>query len=292
MRSKVYSRIPRAGLGNMLLVWARGFAFSNKHSLEFAHSGFMSFQPGPWLRKEKSKRVYWNIFVRQSPGKLFRYMLYKAAYKKVTDPSSDSLIKNSTLYEFRKLFIRSDYFSELKPYKDEIKKELFQILNPRLKTKLEALEVPVIGLHIRRGDFKLGSTLTPLSFFIGIIEQLRSAAGTQLPATIFSDASEEELLEILSLPSVKRSNEKEDIIELLLLSKSRFLVLSISSSFSLWAAFLSDGQVIKNPQEWHPEIRPSHENEIAFEGKVDISKPLPEQLKEFINRSYLMKRHV
>lgn len=282
MKSKVYSSIPRAGLGNMLLVWARGYAFAHKHSLEFAHSGFMSFQPGPWLRREKSKRLYWNIFISQSLSKLLRYKYYRAAYKKEIDPVFDVIVKHATLYEFRKLFISSDYFLELKPYKKEIKQALFSMLHPRLKKKLESLEAPVIGLHIRRGDFKLGSTLTPLSFFIGIVQQLRSAAGVQLPATVFSDATDDELSELLALPSITRSNEKEDIVDLLLLSRSRFLVLSISSSFSLWAAFLSEGQIIKNPAEWHPDIRPPHDNELLFEGKVDAGKPLPQQLTKHL----------
>jgi hypothetical protein len=281
--SKVYCKIPRAGLGNMLLVWAKGFVFAKKYELEFSHSGFLSLQPGAWIRREKSSRLYWNYFVEKKIRRWVRFKVYGLKLKKVVNPSFDISLSPSCLYIFTKHYDSNDFFKELKPFKREISNEIYRLLNPKFKRRLEEVEPPIIGAHIRRGDFKYGSSLTPLSFFIDAINIIRKSTGVVLPVTIFSDGTDKELKDVLSLPAVSRSTEKDDIIDLLLLSRSRFLILSVNSTFSYWAAFLSRaGHIIKSKDEWHSPLRAEDDNLCAFEGHIDANKPLPNKLKQYL----------
>jgi len=47
-------------------------------------------------------------------------------------------------------------------------------------------------------------------------------------------------------------------------------VLSQSSTFSYWGAFLSDAIVIRPAGDWQENIRPLEVNVRVFEGKVDF----------------------
>jgi hypothetical protein len=153
------------------------------------------------------------------------------------------------------------------------------MLHPALHKQLEMYEAPVIGVHIRRGDFKKGSTITPESFFVDSIQRLRRFCGQELPVTVFSDADPGELMDLFALPCVKPAEPKADILDILLLSRSKICILSIGSTFSYWGAFLNDGIVLKHPGEWHPEIRPAEVNQIYYEGKIDLSVDMDAQLK-------------
>jgi hypothetical protein len=120
-------------------------------------------------------------------------------------------------------------------------------------------------MHIRRGDFSRGLTLTPLSFFIDVVNGLRKDAGSDLPVTVFTDAKPSEIRDLIKLNNVIVAEAKPDILDILLLAGSETVVLSIGSTFSYWAAFLSDGIIIKHPKEWHvPFNHTSLKREIVW----------------------------
>ena len=121
--------------------------------------------------------------------------------------------------------------------------------------KLEWYIKPVIAIHIRRGDFKIANPLTPLSFFLDCITSIRSVTGENWPVTIFTDAHPGEIDEILRLPDTFLAEEKPDILDILLMSQSKVIVLSQSSTFSYWGAFLSDAVVLKPFDDWQKQIR-------------------------------------
>jgi hypothetical protein len=54
--------------------------------------------------------------------------------------------------------------------------------------------------------------------------------------------------------------------DMLVLSKSKIIITSMGSTFSYWAAFLSDADVINNPLDVHPRLR--NENNL-FEGTLE-----------------------
>ena len=149
-----------------------------------------------------------------------------------------------------------------------------------MKSKLKDYPIPVIGIHIRRGDFKMGNPITPLSFFIEGIKLVRECAGSNLPVTVFTDASKEEITDILQLPNVSLAAPKPDILDIILLSKSKVLFLSKSSSFSYWGAFLSDALVVRPINDWQKKIRESNDRSNYREFFFD--ETINETTKEFV----------
>jgi hypothetical protein len=150
-----------------------------------------------------------------------------------------------------------DLFGPIREHHKLITDELYRSLHPSKLSALQKFETPVIGIHIRRGDFKLGSTLTPLDFFVKGINVIRQVAGENWPVTIFTDAGKEEIAELLSLPAVRVAEEKADILDIILLSKSKVMLLSAGSTFSYWAGFLSEGFVVRPMNDWLRTIKAS-----------------------------------
>jgi hypothetical protein len=135
---------------------------------------------------------------------------------------------------------------------------------------------PLVALHVRRGDFRplapgedfrrVGGVRTPDNYFLEIVSGLRAAAGYQAPVTIYSDGTDEELAFLLRLPAVWRATSFNDVTDLLALSRARMIVTSSGSTYGEWAAFLSDGVVLRHPDHIHAPIRPENVRRIAYEG--------------------------
>lgn len=275
---KVYASFPDTGLGNKLLIWAKAFAFARTHQLELFCGAWWGIHVGSWIRNEKQKRLYLGYFKEDGWMKRIRLFFFQRKAKRVNEPAVLQDGNEPVLYCFREVVTGKDYFEQIKPFRTEVKEALYAMLQPSLKEQLYQLPAPVIGVHIRRGDFKMGSTLTPLSFFIDTIIALRTANGSVLPVTVFTDAHPHEIADLLALPSVQLSAAKADILDILLLSRSKICLLSISSTFSFWGGFLSDGIVLMHPDEWHPVLRPQAVNAEHYEGRFDPALPVNELL--------------
>ena len=266
-KSVVYVQFPKAGLGNMMLTWSRAYVFSVLNNLEMCTSSWTKIHVGAMLRNEKSYRLYFSYFIGTSFAKKVRFFLYRIFKKIVKEPSVQKLENESgnSLFYFHKIFTDYDFFKEIRPYKETVRKGIDAILHPALKIQFDEHPKPVIGIHIRRGDFKKGSTITPLSFFIDVVKRLRQEANEQLPVTIFTDAEKWEIDELMRLGNIQISPAKPDILDILLLASSKVVVLSIGSTFSYWAAFLSTGTIIKNEKEWHVPFRDPLDNNFKDE---------------------------
>lgn len=254
MKSTVFIQLPKAGLGNMMLVWARGATFAKLNQLHYATSYWQGIRLGTIIRGEKKKRIYRNNF-KETP--FFEILKNKFSLKKIVyDPPIEVLPTPHSHHKYliTKMSSDDDLFGDVREHRDFILNELSRKIHPRIYRILEASENPVISVHIRRGDFKIANYITSLSFFKDAVTNIRSVFGANLPVTVFSDADTEELKEILEMPFVERAKNNPDIADILLMSKSKFLVLSRSSSFSYWAAFLSAAFVILHKDDWQKTI--------------------------------------
>ncbi|MDO6434149.1 hypothetical protein Q4E93_26305 [Flavitalea sp. BT771] len=272
-KGKVYVQFPRTGLGNMMLTWTRGYLFAHLNELPLVASSWGKVQWGAWLRWERKKRTYWGYFRESSLAEKIKTRWQKRKAQIIVEPSVEKMAdanKNDALYVFDQVSPGKDLFGPFRAHRDLVKKAIFDQLHPTMRGQLERYQAPVIALHIRRGDFKLGNPITPDSFFINAILLAREVAGKELPATIFTDAAPEEIKDVLSLPGVVMSEDKPDILDILLMSKSKMIVLSQSSTFSYWGAFLSDAAIVRPAGDWQGELRPADVNEHIFEGKVDF----------------------
>ena len=278
--AKVYVKFPKTGLGNMLLVWANALVFAKINALEIGTSSWWGFHWGSILRGEKKKRIYHNYFketpLRKKTIFTLNCLTWNIERNPQTLPIENLNNKNKTLFLFDKIITHENLFLGLYPYRDYILEKLYQNLNPSKMKQLAQFEISDIAVHIRRGDFKLGNPITPLSFFIKAIELIRQVKGADISVTVFSDAALIELEEILSLPNVKLTEEKADILDILLMSKSKILILSQSSTFSYWAAFLSDAFVIMSHYDWQKQIKPSEGDYREFRWNPEVSNSTEE----------------
>lgn len=259
----------------MLLIWSRAKVFSHLNGLPLVTSSWWGIRPGAWLRNEKQKRLYWGYF-KESPVWQRLYMQMITRFLPVfSEPEivQTKLYERPAVYRFSNPISRNELFGSIKQHRDWIKKELYMLLQPKLAQKIDSLETPDIAVHIRRGDFKQGSTITPTDFFIRCIRFVRTETGRDMGVTIYTDALPEEIADVLQLENVRLARRKPDILDILEMSRSKVLVLSQTSTFSYWAAFLSDGIVIKPHGDWYGDIRPPEVNASRFEGTVSFDLP-------------------
>lgn len=259
MKGIVYVKFPKAGLGNLLLVWSRARVFAHINHLPMVTSPWWGFRWGAWLRGEKMKRLYWRYFRESSLIDRVGIWLKKWTSIKVIEPSVEIIQNDSKprIYYFSQIVTNNDLFGDIRKHRDFIKKEIYELLSDSLKSKIHDYTVPVISVHIRRGDFKFGNPITPLSFFIDAIKSVRSIHNSQMPVTVFTDADMSEIEDLMILPDVYLSEKKADILDILLMSMSKVIILSQSSTFSYWGAFLSDAVILKPHTDWQQYIRSS-----------------------------------
>ena len=280
------ARLPRAGLGNKLLVWARAWVFAQRHGLPLFTTSWCHVHIGPILRREKN-RFYWNYF--DSPSIPWHMKLLWRNQPPVREPALDDpragLDAPPTLFVFHQLPHWSDYFAGLREHRDPLRQALGQMLKKGLRERSAAQPAPEIGVHVRAGDFRplagheqlagAEHARTPIDYFIEQIGRLRQELGGDVPVTLFSDGKAEELQALLTLPNLARAAAAPDIVDLLRLSQSKVIVCSAGSTFSYWAAFLSDAVVILSPSRHLGAIRPDAVNQRCFEGRLEAAEPLP-----------------
>ncbi len=256
MAKKVLLILPKFGLGNMLLLWARAFVYASKSGLALYVFGWHKIHWGAFIRNEKSKRNYSNYFREQGFISKMAVRLSCIFTKKIYNPTLMycGQAENGTVV-FNQLKTSTDLFGDLRPFEHKIRNALIDLLTIKIKKRLDKLSEPIIAVHIRRGDFTLSQLATPLEYFIEVIQAIRKITESDTAVMIFTDAWEAEIKPLLSLPNVSISSSGADILDILWMSKAKTLILSPSSSFSYWAAFLSNATVIISDSDWQIKIK-------------------------------------
>jgi hypothetical protein len=278
-KSIVVAKLPNAGLGNKMLTFSRAFCYAKEHDLKLYTVNWISFQMGTLLRLERSLRIY-NYFEKREILSAFRLFSKKIVRKREHEGALFNSEKK--YYIFSKIFIDNDYFIGLRENRVLIKEELIRILKKDVQNQIEKLVKPDVSLHIRRGDFKNGSTLTGLSYFIDVLKFIKSKVQRELNIVVFSDGNDEELSDILKIEGVSRAIKQPDIVDIFQMSKSKIFVPSIGSTFSYWGAFLSNGIVIRHKDEWHSNfLDDTFFNVREFTFSIENEK-LSQELKKII----------
>lgn len=289
----VYADLPRAGLGNMLFVWARALVFSHLNNLPYYTSSWTHLKIGPILRRERHARLYWGYFDNRNVLRPWQ-MLRLIGLTKIKEPSLEELpqIKDNAVYEFHTIPHWRDYFAGLKPHRQIIRERIMYMVSNRTRARLDIQPRPCISIHVRMGDFRnlraeedfaqVGLVRTPLVYFINLILGIRQVAGKELPVTIFSDGEADELAPLLTISNVHRADRNPDIVDLLLMAQSQLIVCSAGSTFSYWAGFLSEAPVLLHPDHIHHPLRSHDVNERYFEGGV---REPPDQWPSLLRRN-------
>ena len=269
----VYVKFPKTGLGNMLLVWAKGVVFASDNNLSCYTSQWWGLRWGALLRGEKKKRFYIGYFIETPLCKQWLFKWRCLFGNTIQEPPEDFFVNNiaekKTVILFDKVITDNDLFGRIRNHHVLIKEALYKILTYRIKQNLDKYPSPEIGIHIRRGDFLIGYQTTPIQYFINGIHLIRTTVGKPVPVTVFTDADEQDLKDVMMLSNITIAESKPDILDILLLSKSKIMILSKSSTFSYWGAYLSNAVVIRPANDWQAKIRNDQGEGLYREFKWD-----------------------
>jgi len=284
-KSIVISKLPDAGLGNKLFTWGHGVVFAHKNGLEHYSIGWTKINIGPILRRETSFRFYRNYFKSTNLLSKIMFLFLKLTKNSVKQSYSNcqkiEIKHDNNIFIFYEVPHWNEFFKGLRENQELIVNTFFKSLRPNIHNDYLNKKNPIIGVHIRMGDFrklsstedfsKVGQTRTPMQYFIDVINNIRKISGKELPVSIFSDGRIDELSDILSLKNVDLVQGNKDIIDLILLSKSKIIVTSAGSTFSYWAGFLSKAALIRHPDHIHEIIRDEDFNSTYYEGPFSDS---------------------
>ena len=283
----VVCKLPRAGLGNQLFPLMKAYVFAYLNESTVMVTNFRQIRIGAYIRGEKSKRQYNGYFNFQK-----NFLMELDNWRRITfsnaivihEPRLERLSSSdlNKSYLFDSVPNWSNYFEQLKGHRHLVKNLLFTLLRNEVKVELENLKAPIIGVHIRMGDFRklkeneifseVGAVRTPLDYFISIIRSIRLISGHPLQVSVFTDGFRHELSSIFELDNIVLIEGNRDIVDLLLLSKSKIIITSAGSTFSYWAGFLSDVPIIMHPDHIHEPLRSNKEIEM-YEGMFDLNNP-------------------
>jgi len=284
MKNIVICKLPRAGLGNQLFPLFEALIFAEINKLPIKITGYNRIKIGPYLRREKTKRNYSNYFNFEKNILLeildrFIIKYYLKMYFNVSHPELKKLecdSKNKIAYVFHRVPDCEDYFYRLRPYRNKVKTIMERILNSSIKSLSDQCNNLELGVHIRMGDFRkslsadesknVGTVRTPEEYFYNTIQLIVNGSISESKISLFTDGYKHEFNNLFTLNNIEMVEGNPDIVDLLLLSKSKIIITSSHSTFSYWAGFLSDSPIILHPNHKNGRIRALSDG--LFEGTI------------------------
>lgn len=275
-------RIGGAGLGNLLFSFGRALILSKNYNLTIINPSWPSLKIGPWVRREKNKRFYWDLFKPIGVNGIKKQWLL-STYKKIPE---DTFLKH---YDSSKSFVcivsgLGNYFIDLKTEHIFLKKTFLNLLSPSISCRLKSHKSNCIGAHLRLGDFQREWRVSA-EWFCKTIEKIRFQIDKNIPVLLFTDGDndEPEIKKIGSLKNVQRVDFGNPLSDMLALSMCN-VILASNSTFSAWAAFLGQKPVIWAKR--NQELENLMIDTLTFEGIVSIDEALPDLLIQNIELSW------
>ena len=282
--------VGRAGLGNMLLPWARAEIFARRAGARMIRPFWNTVRLGPHLRREPLKRDYLGFFGRidhiDGIARLWRLARgARLAEDELATPSADG---RPRVVCFRGL---GAYFAPLAGEHAFIRDRLWRMTRPELRPPPLAGGGRFIGMHIRRGDVtRQGLTpehlarwelFTPTAWFLGMAYAIRRRAVlADLPIVIFTDGSRAEIADLLRIDNVHLHRAGTAITDLWALSQASLLIASGFSTYSQWASYLGGMPTIYAPGKMQQEVQIGRPEalEVELSAHDDLPRALYDQL--------------
>lgn len=272
MKKLVVIKLPHAGLGNKLFVWAQGIVSAKINNCNYIVKGWFALHIRTLikviLKIEKRHEYYLSPFKEDySLNKIYSLLIPFRKKLILTQEECDKVFSNGTVSYFTDMAAPDDYFVKIKEYRDLIKNEFFNNLKSSYRKNSFFESTPFIGVHIRRGDM-VTIRFTPISYFTHIIKSLREYLGFNLKVIVFTDGdtNTNEFIEIKSLPNIEFAPPQNAVIDMIFLSKANIIVVSDNSTFGKWSGFLSDSVIIEHPNYKGQSIRTKEFNQTVYEG--------------------------
>jgi len=284
-----YPLVGRFGLAHSMMAWARCIAWCRSNGISMLAPSWTYLKIGPYLRGERDKRQY---------TKLFDFTGYHTGLRRAwilaTHPRVDarSVVSRQRHAVGRRLvvFRNADTFAEQRSLFQSELMGHSQMLHQEIRAVTRVHHLPPapagrhVAIHVRRGDFIAPASeselsgggrnrQTPIEWYREILCGLRRHCHADVPAIVYSDGTDEELAEILSLPNVARSSATAAITDLLAIAQADLLLAS-GSGFSIWGSFLGQVPRICFPgQLLMPTLESRHERSLEVECRTAAEIP-------------------
>ena len=251
-------RLRGAGLANHLFPMYRAFQKSKETGGVFLFPPMVQLKLGTFIRGEKDKRMYFNLFNPRKINELFQLKVLFSKNK--FDEHSFELLKNDKdgviIYKGIEDLSGSNKYYFFKSFNQEYKEEFINMLiarskkRDRLFSELSSIKKDDICIHIRRGDFPVkGLKDDPFrqisdEWFIKVLGYLVKEFPRK-KIRIFTDDPTSLSNELLSIKNISVDSSYNAWHAILKMSAHGTIVAS-TSTFSLWSAFIGDQKVITN----------------------------------------------
>jgi hypothetical protein len=238
-------RSPGAGLGNLLLPIARALVGRERHGGGLVYPTFRQFKIGPYLRAERDKRTYGDVFRNRT---LPEWRLWVAAHflRQVDESMAPRELTSRACINYSGL---ARYFHDIMGCEQLVGKWLRE--NACLDGSLQGNYD--IGVHVRLGDFKSAaagpydghSVRNSFDWYRRAVADARRLVTTRHPRImVFTDEDPALVTRELKLNGDSGVDPgRNAITSILNLSRAEVLVTS-RSTFSAWAAYLGGGAAI------------------------------------------------
>lgn len=248
-------RIGGPGLANCMFFASKAYIRYINEGGRYISPTWNKFSIGPYIRKERDKRGYMRIFNNFGVCG-FRKILFIMLNKL-------GMIKCEIFSEL------GDYFTDLQPYQKEIASFFRNIVYPQTIAKVDGNKLKdSVAIHVRLGDYPAAYRIS-IQWYKKIILEILNNNPTQR-FILFSDGSNEELKELLSISNVDRVFFGNAFADMWAISKCKMLI-AADSTFSAWGAFLGNIPIIFNKRHFPPVYSTDSNKEIVTGETLSIS---------------------
>ena len=233
-----FARLGGPGLANCMFFAARAAILAKRRGATMLRPTWERVGIGQWIRRERDKRFYANLFRKDSPlsglKKIF-LMRAKPHYgEDVAFDVKDGIIMVSGL---------RGYFSDLWNDADFVRQYYNENILPSAIINVPQQMDNSIAVHVRLGDYP-AHWRTDIEWYeasIKIVQEewSKQHPDSQLVFKLFSDGTNEELSQLLSIDGVERVGFGNALADMIAISRCTMLVGS-DSTFSGWGAFLGN----------------------------------------------------
>lgn len=221
-------RLGGPGLANCMFLAAKAYIHSRINGTTYIDPTWRKLSVGPWLRRERDKRVYNELFAHHGLTGIRKLLVIKRV-----------LAKRESITTFSDL---GNYFEDLAPHYEWVKEFFDMITKPKTIALVDEADLKdKVAVHVRLGDY-LSELRVDISWYKAMIEKMLDVNPCQ-QFTLFSDGTEQELASLLQIPNVKRAFYGNAYADMYAISRCKMLIAS-DSTFSAWGAFLGQKPII------------------------------------------------
>ena len=231
IKTTPFIRIAGSGLANSLFVFARAITLAEKYRLEIINPTWLNFDPGQWRRWSKDKRTYYGLF-KDVGASWFTKLRILIFGKKIKE---EDFINGNVSGDYVEVYFMKT-FDEIIDNGRLVKEYLINSVNPKLLKSVNNYNFnKTISVHVRLGDYA-PEFRQPISWYKTLIMQIKEVK-PDYRFLIFSDGTDEELMELTELPSTERVFFGSSIADIFAISETNAIIAS-HSTFSDWGGYL------------------------------------------------------